>query len=364
MLSLIRIELKAFFKKYGKIYAVFLILALLMGAYAFFGREREDKTDNVFVKIGIINEDKSPYSKLLVTYLTENEAVSKYAQIREGAKEDIIRQFKNGELSAYITIPPNLINDMTRLKNTPIGVTISNENPTLSLIITQALLQYEKYISAVEQNCQALYEKMMKDGFGSEESWEANEKLSLNLLLTILNREIMFEYEEVRDLNAVPVEEYYGYALLSLLVLYGGLLSCYGILNDKRQGVMDRNLSLMSYKGCLFGMSAANILKGLLCLWPVVPVCYFMGISALALGVFILSYVMFALILQILIFCIINTTTVENTGKLLSTIGILFFFFFLAGGGIIPITYLPGDFLYLSKCTPVYWIMMLLCGLS
>lgn len=361
MISLARNEIYCFFKRHFRLCLVFLIISVFFTVYVLFIYKEQESDKTPDIKVGLINEDESVYSELLTEYLSENKAILKYAVITQGTREEIETGFKAGELNAYIVIPPRLIENMSVLKNTAMEVVIAEENPVMNLIFTQVVRQYEKYIRAVEQNCQAMYEKMISDGYSESEAWSASEKLLLNLVLTIIGRESLFEYEEIKDLHAIPTVEYYFYALLSLLAIYGGLLSCYNIVRAEQEGVLKRNLSVMSKKQCIFGIILAGIIHGLFFLWPLFPLSIVLHISIRALGLFFLFYAAIAIILQIIIFFVIISTSVEYTKRFLSTLVVLFFFFFLAGGGLIPISYLPENFLYLSKLTPVYWLMILFC---
>lgn len=362
IIRLIRNEIYCFFKSHFFVCLVFFILSIFIFVYALFFNRGQESGKIPKIRIGLINEDESPYSEMLEKYISENKAILKYAVINQGTRKEIEEEFKEGQLSAYLIIPPNLIENMSELENTAIKAVISNENPVMSLVFTQVLRQYEKYIRAVEQNCQALYEKMIKDGYDSEEAWKVNEELLLKFILILMGRENIFDYEEIRDLTSVPTGEYYFYAMLSLLVLYGALLPCYNIVKSKKQGVLERNISVMSGFSYIIGMSSAGIIEGLFFFLPVFALGRIYGISSNVFGKFLLVFAVVTVILQIFTFLLLQTTNVEYIKQVISTVVVLFFFFFLAGGGLIPISYLPENFLYLSKCTPVYWLMMLFCG--
>lgn len=361
MISLAGNEIYCFFKSHFRVCLIFLVFTLSFAAYSLFFYKKDEGDKTPALRVGLVNEDESLYSEILERYISENKTILKYAVIEQGTREEIEEEFAAGNLSAYLIIPPNLMENMSRLENTPMKAVISGENPVLYIVYSQALRQYEKYIRAVEQNCQALYEKMIKDGYESDYAWEMSEKLSLNLILIIMGREKMFGYEGIRDLRAVPVRQYYFYSFLSLLVLYGGLLPCYNMVRAKRQGVLERNISVMSNSSCFLGMALAGIVEGLYFFLPLLFLGKLFGISAHIFGLFLLMFTVSAIILQGITFLLLLTTTVEFMERVLSTAVVLFFFFLLAGGALIPISYLPEKFLYLSKCTPVYWLMVLFC---
>lgn len=319
---------------------VFFLLLLT----AFSGKPELSETEPM-VTIGVVDRDDTALSRMLVSYFEENPSFSSFAGIITGEETEIQNQFESGEIYGYMVIPENFISDLTVLKNTPVTIHLSTENPTLTLLAENVLHGYEKYIQAVEQNAQAIYEKLRENGMSEKEAGSCNETATTKLLLTLIDRENIFEYESVSTIDFIPLVEYYGYALLAALIVFGALFLCQDMILEKETRIAERN------EMCGFGSSAYLLSRYLVLLFKLLPfwAAFFFFAAGMekrialyrtagrALFLFSGFYLSFELLTHLLL----KKLSPKNVRKGYTAAFLILFFLAFTGGVIIPYMYLP-----------------------
>lgn len=343
MLPYIRIQLKQYYTsiKFWIFLAVFVLIMVLFSLF-----RTEQKEPSPMMTVGVVDLDDTTLSRMLVGYFTENPSFSSFAEIVTGDEETITKQFEAGEIYGYFVIPKGFISDLTKLKNTPISIRISTENPTLTLLAENILKGYEKYIRAVEQNAQAIYEKMLEDGATNEQAGRVNEEATVQLLLTIMDRESVFDYEGTTAIEFIPITEYYVYALLSVLIVFGSLLLCQDMIKEQELGILARNEVCGFHAGFYILQRLLVVIVKLLPFLGILFVCL-NGLlkerSAVVLtGKILLLFVILYLLFELLVYFGLKHLSPANMRRgFVITLLVLFLLAF-ASGVMIPYMYLPG----------------------
>lgn len=341
MAAYIGIHIRQYYRspRFWVMLAFFLLLMTVLS------KKTEPVQTEPMITVGVADRDDTPLSRMLVSYFEENPSFSSFAGIITGEETEIQKRFESGEIYGYMVIPENFISDLTVLKNTPITIRLSTENPTLTLLAENVLHGYEKYIQAVEQNAQAIYEKLRENGMSEKEAGSCNEEASMKLLLTLMDRENIFEYKSISTIDFIPLVEYYGYALLAALIVFGALFLCQNMILEKETGIADRNAM------CGFGSGAYLLSRYLVLLFQLLPflAAFLFFAAGMEKGMvlyrtagrafFLFSgfYLSFELLTQLGL----KKLSPKNVRKGYTAAFLILFFLAFTGGVIIPYMYLP-----------------------
>lgn len=349
-----------------KIWIVFFVVSIIfiIGTYC----NTKEESSQYKINIGLVDLDNSMYSNLLTRYFVENDAFSSYVQIEQGTLDKIEEDFLSHQLDAYLVIPENFAENLIHIQNTPIDAKIHQSDTTTALLIQNVLEGYEKYIAAVQINTVGLYEIMENGAISPDIIEKKNTEISIDLVLAALGRNDFFEYEEHKTLSAIPIIEYYGYAVCVILIMYSSLYIGLLFLSERKSQVFQR--------GKLAGIS----------LWKYGLAKLFVHGSILSLilssGYFILNWndiqseqrlhtylewfvsdgikklcFMIGMVLFFIIFSMIVSCFFPDKNSFLIIGNMIYFVLAILGGAIIPFLYLPENIAFLGKWTPVYWFI-------
>lgn len=354
MWNLIKKDLKIL-GQYKKIWMLLLaVLIIFIIGTAFYAAE-DPAQSKAGVSIGIIDFDQSEYSNLLISYFKDNEVFSNYVQILVGEEEEIKNKFTQGDLTMYLVIPPNFAQSLITIENIPMKAVIQQEDTTKAIILKNMLLSYEKYISAVELNCVALYDKMEEAEMPESLVNSENVRISYDLVFTALGRNTFFDYVEQKELAGIPIRTYYTYEIVYLLLAYLAVLVGMDFLLERKRGILSRLVTT--------GTKITHVIVAKLCV-------YTSGV--LVLGVFLsmlgksgyfptltLSEVIFIVLcfgLMELSFILFGTLLKKVPNYLLFSNSLVIFSAIL-GAGLIPKLYLPEIMQNFAKVSPNYWFL-------
>lgn len=318
------------------------------------GKDEEVELTSDF-SLGVVDNDQSMYSKLIIQYFQGTDSIDKFAKIHIGTEKEISEMFQQGDLLAYLVIPEGFANNLIQIKNIPIKVVMNTNNTTISILFQNILESYEEYISSVQVNAIAIYDLCKESGMERELLDRYNMETSIDLVATALNRELIFDKEEVVEIIHTPLHRYYIWAVLSMVILYSSLMAGAMYLKERQLGTYAR-LRIIGHtiRSVVGGILISNIV-----IWSTI-VCgllYFIA-SALSITFTIEAYVF-------IILCIVlsNVTTcflasVCKDTKIYMIVGnIVLMLTAVVGGVAVPLTFLPEKFLKLSRLTPNYWII-------
>ncbi|MHB8130032.1 MAG: ABC transporter permease [Mobilitalea sp.] len=304
------------------------------------------------LKLGVINNDDSTYSDILLTYFNSSETFSSLITVITGDSGAIKRAFDRGELDIFLEIPEDFAGNMMHLEHAPIQVTINIEDTTKAILFQNVLKSYEKYIAAVEANAVGLYEIMQRDGMDPKLIDDTNRSVSIDLILTALGKESFFSYQPVERFPTTTLVEYYIGSLLVLALLYSGLYTGFQVIREMKQGTFTR---LRTTRTPIYQLLTAKM---------VLLIILFTIITSVALSVIsgklvVMEGILFSLAISM--FCISQAVLISvlfNTTQRFVLVGnLMIFYFTIIGGGIIPIQFLPQNMVFLSKITPNYYML-------
>lgn len=341
--------------KRNQLFLVSILILFLIGAFYSIKNNEVEMEKKPQFTMGIVDKDDNLLSNMLVQYFQNNQIFNSYMNVMVGEEKELLDKFYHGELLAYVEIPKGFVEQLMYLENEPIKVKINGKDSTESIVITNLLSAYEKYISAVEKNVMYLYDVMRLSEISKDQIDQANREISMDLVMTVLEKENFFEFHERSDYPSTSLTTYYFMSFLSAAVLYYGMVVGIMMLKDRSTGMLNRYLvtgrSVLSFM-IAKGVTLFILLIGIF----LIPYCLSLflinsrvnGINILVL----LTYFIFSLSLAFFVSAITQTRE-----KYILFSNSLYFFFLNFGGCIIPIKYLPDNVVNLSKITPNYWFV-------
>ncbi len=351
MLSTVIKEIKEFFSD-KKIWIGILTVLIIIIIGTSYNRKNNELHLANHLRLGVINNDDSSYSDLLLTYFNGSETFSSFVTVIIGEEERVKEEFRQGKLDIYIEIPAGFAQNMINIKHIPIKVVLNIKDTTKALIFQNVLQSYEKYISAVEANAVGLYDIMENDGMDRQLIEEKNVEISLDLIFTALGKEKFFSYISVATFPKTRISEYYMISILVMTLMYLGLYAGFRLLREIRQGTL---LRLKTTRMPVYQFLTAKILilSALLSILSVLTISIIRGSRPTAeVVLFGIATALFCVTMPVLL-----SAFFETTQRFILVGNLLIFYFAVIGGGIIPIMFLPQDILQLSKITPYYYIM-------
>lgn len=335
-----------------KIWIGILLVLIIIIIGTSYNRKIPDSISSKPLKLGVINNDDSTYSELLLTYFNGSDTFSSLIRVIMGGEAAITDSFQKGELDIYLEIPKDFAMNMIRLEHSPIKVTYHIKDTTKALLFQNVLKSYEKYIAAVEVNAVGLYEIMEADGMDREIIDQANVTVSMDMIFTALGKETFFDFQPVEKFPATTILEYYIVSILAMMLMYAGLYVGFRILREMKQGTFTR---IQTTQLPLYQFLTAKMLLIIVVFTVVIMIAVnIIGKKGITFEIllFSLSVSLFSVTVSTLLSLFFHTT------QRYILIGNLFVFYCsVIGGGIIPIQFLPEDMVRLSKVTPNYYMI-------
>lgn len=341
--------------KQSRIFFGIVLIIILISTISYVQSRKTKGTDEkqTYVSLGISNEDTSEYSSLLVNYFSDNTRFTEYVTVIEGTEEELEDRFAAGELDCYLVIPKEFVKSLIYMDHVPIRVYVSNENATKALLLRTVLESYETYITSVEINCVALYDRMREEGFLWEQIEKANVDISMELVFTALGKDTFFTQKKLEPDGKPPW--LLGVLHTTLFLIF--YLICFPL------GIRLQN----RYQCGMFSrLKASGIPVWAQAVAMLLPYILWMGAAS---GLLLLSASektlrvygnLFLLLMLLPLFTALLSVICKKkqTYLLLYSIGMVSFL--LIGGGIISVQYLPDHLQLLSGWMPNAYLSALL----
>lgn len=308
------------------------------------------------INVGVIVEEEMIYGQMLVDDFRSKKDLSKFFVIIQEEPSILEERFKNHDIDALVTIPQGFVDALMTFQYRPIRVQMHTDDPVKSLILYQGFRGYEKYIQSVEKSITAFYDSFSNKA-DTETYWKYNDALSIELIMTVLERSDLFSVEKIIDLPSVYSMDYYFIALTVLFAFYFSLINGITLITEIKQNVFHR---LMTTK-----VGLINYLATKLSINTIATISFVGAWSALYLLLTQRYSILNARFYAVIILVIVMTTELsmlltliirnENDFFMVSTI--LVFFMAILGGSIIPIHFMPNNIRMIAAFTPNYQII-------
>lgn len=310
------------------------------------------------LSLGIVDQDQTEESGLLVTYFDENEVFNSYFTVVRGTEEELEAKFNKGELDMYLVIPPNFTEQLTSIINMPIRTYINDSDKTKAVLLKNLADAYSNYITAVEMNCQGLTDIMSEEGHDGTIITDSNVSISYELVFTALGKDEFFKRKNIERFEGISLINYYVYSLMILLILYGGLFAGLKSLKERLGQAGHRLISVGVSRTSIFASSllAFSLVYSIIMVFSVILInC----LGNLNIPFRAIIFILLSILVSCFIFMIISGFT-KSVASYMILGNMLILFTTIAGGGIIPIMYLPEGCTVIARFTPTYWFIKLI----
>lgn len=320
-----------------------------------------NKVEQSFMRpltIGVIDEDRSVYSDVLVESFQDNDSFTKFIKVSLGEKNKISHRFNNGEFDAMLTIPKGFIDNLMHFDYNPINVKVSYKDPVTAMLLKNAMGGYEKFITAVETGVSTLYDEMYELGFSKAERKSYNNQISYDLVFGSLGRNKFFEPKEIVNVPSVASVKYFFISIIIMFLMYISIFAAINLIKEREDRCIERlKLCKISIYNYIFGkaLSITAFIFLIVMTWYMMFIIFTefsFGDNIFFQGIFMFESILFDVAIAILV----SSLFVKEEAVVLFS-NVFVFINAIIGGSIIPIHYMPQVIQKIAIISPNYWMI-------
>ncbi len=309
------------------------------------------------LSIGIVDNDKSTLSNMLLANFVNNDQFSSMMKLKMGEIDKLQKDFDAGELTAIVTIPKGFTNGLLHYQNLPLSVQVDSSKPLKAMILMEVFDSYSDYIEAVDSSTLAAYETLLENGFTKEKLHKINELFSMQMVTFTLSRNNIFSNNIIHTFPATNSFTYFIAAILCLCICFLSTGIIFSIYNDFRSFCIHRYSSI---KHNFYIFTASKLLSFSI----IITFIAFLIAVPLLVWLSIPFHYIFILLVELFIYSIFFTAFFLLIGLLLFSEGaaalfcnMFIFILGLLGGNFIPLSLMPKMIQNISMITPNYHII-------
>lgn len=336
----------------------FIPVVIFFAFYLFFSINKVELSFLNPLNVGVIDEDQTLYSQMLINDFKGKENFSKYMKITTGTQEEIHKGFNEGVYDGIIDIPKGFVDSLLYFEYKPLRITISYRDPVKATIFGNGIMGYENYITSVETGVNLLYDSLEAAGLDAKTLKSYNKMASYDLINTVLSRNEMFEYNELIRIPSTSSIKYIFVAIAIMFLMYISVFAALHLIREKEDHCFERlQLSSQSIFSYLFSKALSNsvFISCIFLLWYVLLILFAKSrfeYNELGILAFLFVCTLFSVCFAIFISAFSHK---EENMMLMSTIFI--FANAIFGGSIIPIHYMPVVLQKLGMASPNFWMI-------
>jgi ABC-2 type transport system permease protein len=320
-----------------------------------------NKVEESFMKslsIGVIDKDKTMYSDVLINSFEENDSFTNFINVSIGDENKLTNEFYDNKYDALLTIPAGFIENLMYFDYDPINVMINYKNPITAMLLKNAMIGYEKYITSVEVGVSTLYNKMYNLGFSNEEINSYNNLISTKLIFMALNRNKFFKSNEIVNVPAVSSIKYFFLSIIIMFLMYISVFAAINLIKEREDRCFERlKLSRISIYNYIIGkaISTTTFIFIIVAIWYILFVFftdYSFSNNIIYQGFFMFENILFDVAVAILV-----SSLFEKEEAVVLFSNVFVFINGIIGGSIVPIHYMPTVIQKIAIVSPNYWML-------
>lgn len=310
------------------------------------------------VNVGIVDDEKSFLTGMLIDNFKQNESFSGLFNVAVGSENELLEKYNRNELSAIVYLPESFTDSLYRFENIPLKMKLNPNFPLKNTVLDNIMGSYSTYIKSVDVGIFSLYSSLKNEGMPSAELTEINESFSMTMVLNALNRNAIFELKPVQTYPSSLSIHYFAYSMMILIVVFTAS-SGSNLYNDEiTHGSLSRYItagqSIMPFALSKIIVMSANILLMLL---PLMILLQFIvpDMTFVSLILMVLLYILVTLLFVSISLLLGMLFHKHKVNALFSTMITLFLG--IIGGQFFPIQIMPKFLQSIASFTPNYWIL-------
>ena len=320
-----------------------------------------DNLENSFMKpleIGVIDNDSSVYSDMLMKSFESDEAFSKFIKINIDRENVILKDFYDNKYDAIITIPKGFADSLMYFGENPVEVKVNYKDPISSMLLKNSMEGYDKFIGSVEIGVTTLYNQMNRLGFNRETINSYNAQISFNLVVGALKRTIFFEVEEIQNVPTVNSQKYFMISIIIMFLMYISVFAAIMLMKEREEMCIERvkitDINMVSYilaKAMSITLYIFLMVIGWVFIFYIFTNSSF-KINQVFLGIFIFLCILFDVSIAVFV-----SSVFEKEEAVVLFSNVFVFINAIIGGSIVPLHYMPETFKRISIISPNYWMI-------
>ncbi len=339
---------------------IITILIIWMAIFFFANFFAQDMSSDRLLKklsIGIVDNDKSTLSNMLLANFVNNKQFSSMMELTIGDESELTDSFNANELTAMVNIPKGFTDGLMHYRNLPLDVTINPSQPLKAMILLEVFDSYSDYIESVDASTLGAYQTLSETDMDKKQLSKINDLFSMQMVTFALGRNNFFDNNIIHTFPATSSLSYFIASMLCLGICFLSTGIIFSIYNDfssfciHRYATHSNNFYIFTASKLLSFTIVISLIMSLVSL----PLILWLSISIKS---------MFLLIFQLLIFSVFFTSVFMLIGTLLfsESSAALFcnmsiFLLGLLGGNFIPLSLMPKMIQNISMFTPNYHII-------
>ncbi len=331
-------------------------MAIFFFSHFFINDMQEDRLLEK-LSIGIIDEDKSQLSNMLLANFKQNEQFSSMMDLKIGEYDELNNKFKNGKLTALVTIPKGFTRGLMYYENIPLYVKISDAKPLKAIILTEVLDSYSDYIQSVDSATLAAYEILSETDIAKQTLKKHNDLFSIQMVTFALNRNKFFSYQKIDTFPATNSLTYFISAILCLAICFLSTGIIFTLYDDFKSFTIHRYKMLSDnlYFYTASKLISFSLIITFICSIISLPIIYKLSISIHSALYMIIQIFIFSILYLSILLCAGLILFSENSSALFCNLFI--FVLGLLGGNFIPLSLMPKTIQNISYFTINYHVI-------
>lgn len=211
--------------------AIIMMTFLLFGALGLLVwmklESRPDEGAQQRVKLGIVGEDEDSYLGVGIYALEHLDSSRFTCEFLHLQEEEAREQLEAGELSAYVVIPDGFVRSIINGENKQVTFTSGSSQAGIgTVLVNQLASAVSNVVTDTQAGIYAMHEFYM-DYEELKELYSDEVDLNLRYLQMILNRQNLYQLEQISVTNRLSAGGYYLCAIILLFLLLWGINCCF-----------------------------------------------------------------------------------------------------------------------------------------
>lgn len=310
------------------------------------------------IRVGIIDEDNTVYSLMLVQSFKDNEQFSQFVNIWLGEAKEVNEAFEHREIDALIVVPKGFVESVVRFEEMPLQVTINYDDPVKAILLKNVIDSYEKFIRSVDMGVSFLNDQMIDLEFEQSLRYSYYDRAVVRLVFAALGRNDYFDYKKIINVPTVVAVKYYFIAIVVMFLMYLSIFSAINLIREKQNMCLRRlQISRISMFSYLMAKALATTvyISMIVIIWYTLYYLFYGRLSD-GLGIHLISFMVVCIFFDVSL-SLFFTLFFEEEEPVVLLSSVFVFLNAVVGGSIIPIHNMSHIIQKMAVVTPNYWMI-------
>ncbi|MFZ5753426.1 MAG: ABC transporter permease [Bacillota bacterium] len=238
---LIKNELKMLWKDRVALISLFLLPCFFIWFFVqVFTPYLDNKRFSEKFQIALVNEDKTAYSKMLLSQFETASHLKELVKIQETEERKALEMLEKNEVAGIILLPAGFMDSIYTGENKPFVFIGNKEKRAAANLMKHQLLSAANLISAGQSGIITAWRYAYWGGAGEDLLAKLEKQLTYSFTMNSLGRNRVFREETVSFLPKITAAEYFTASLLAVFASFLGFMGMKSLVYEKAPGLRDR----------------------------------------------------------------------------------------------------------------------------